>query len=740
MMTTASTLAAPKQNQIKRTLAQPQAIATVQRLLEETPAINRIELARRLCDHFAFHDARGEPQVSGCVKALRELESQGAFQLPPPQSTTGPLQPRRLDQPVPPAVNVPEQAEAIEELQLIRVTTTDQMRVWNELMIQEHPDGHGPLVGRQLRDLIQSEHGCLGALGFAAAALAVRDRDQWIGWDPDTRRAHLDKAVSMSRFLIRNDIQCRNLASRVLGMALRQFPAHFEDAYGYRPWLVETFVDTSRFSGTCYRAANWLRVGQTQGRGRQDAHNQARKSVKDIYVYPLVSDFRERMGLPAHAGQGPLPVEEGLDGDRWAEQEFGAAPLGDVRLSQRLVDIAKAKGEHPNASAPEMFQGDAAAIKAYYRFIDHPAEDQITLAAMLAPHRESTLRRMQAYRQVLVIHDQTDLNYASLNECEGLGVIGKNQTSTQSKGLSLHSTLAVSADTGLPLGLLRVDCAAPALKPDRKDKDARFIPIEDKDTLRWTDSLRDSLEVAHGLPGTSVINVMDREGDFFELFDARRNEPRGHLLVRAKHDRRIDEPVKLFESVKRSRRRARLVMNLCRRSARPKKGRRAALPARPARQAQVQLRYQRVQMLPPHCGLNRHLDPIPVWIIHVVEKKPPKGQDAIEWFLLTTIEIASVDTATACVRWYGFRWRIEDWHKVVQSGCRVQDAANKTAQRLERVMAIHLVVAWRILLMTLLAREAPELPAEVIFTDLEVEVLHELSETLFKTKRSALPV
>lgn len=734
MTTTATTAAAPEQNQIKGTLIQPEAIAVVQGLLEETPTICRIELARRTCADFGFRDLRGELQVSGCLKALREIAGKGAFELPPPQTTTGRPQPRRLGQPVPPAVNVPQQVDAIEDLQLVRVANSDQMRVWNELMIREHPDGHGPLVGRQMRYLIQSEHGCLGALGFAAAAWAVQSRDDWIGWDAETHMAHLDKSVSLARFLIRNDIRCHNLASRVLGMAIRQFPGHFEETYNYRPWLLETFVDTSRFLGTCYRAANWILVGKTKGRGRQDTHNEAAKTIKDIYVYPLVSNFRERMGLPAHAGRGPLPVEEGLDADDWAEQEFGAAPLGDERLSQRLIEIAKAKGKHPNASAPQMFQGDSAAIKAYYRFIGHPDEDKVTLSAMLQPHRECTIRRMQAQRRVLVIHDQTDLNFSGLADCEGLGVIGKNQTSTETKGLNLHSTFVVSAGTGLPLGLLRTDCAAPALKPEHKGKDGRFIPIEEKDTVRWIDSLRDSLEVAHGMPGTTVINVMDREGDFFELFHTWRENPRGHLLVRAKHDRRIGEGVKLFESVKQSPVRTRLTMNLCRRSARPKKGRSSALSARPARKAEVELRYERVEMLPPHCGLNRDLAPIPVWTIHVVETDPPKGQEAIEWFLLTTMKITSAQMAADCVRWYGFRWRIEDWHKVIQSGCCVEDAAHKTVGRLERVIAIHMVVAWRIHLMMLLAREAPDLPAHVLFTEIEVEVLHELSEALFPKK------
>ena len=118
---------------------------------------------------------------------------------------------------------------------------------------------------------------------------------------------------------------------------MARLPEDFACRYGYSPWLVETFVDTTQVAGTCYRAANWIRVGSSQGRGRQDREGAAAETVKDIYIHVLVADFREQLGLGAEAGLGPLPVDAGLDPDTWAEREFGGAPLGDRRLSQRLV-------------------------------------------------------------------------------------------------------------------------------------------------------------------------------------------------------------------------------------------------------------------------------------------------------------------------------------------------------------------------------------------------------------------
>ena len=134
---------------------------------------------------------------------------------------------------------------------------------------------------------------------------------------------------------------------------------------------------------------------------------------------------------------------------------------------------------------------------------------------------------------------------------------------------------------------------------------------------------------------------------------------------------------------------------------------------------------------PPYC---KDKGPIPIWVVHVNEDNPPAGVEPLEWFLLTTVEIKSADDALNCVKWYCLRWRIEDWHRVLKSGCGVQKMAHKTAERLKRAIAINLVIAWRIMLMTLLGRETPELPPEVMFSDLEVEVLK-----AYAKKKALLP-
>ena len=258
------------QSQIRRRLSQPEGIARVRELTAANPSMHRTELADRLCDELGFLDRRGRRQRGSCLKALRVLEDRGCVSLPPPRTRTGPSRPRRLEGPVAQPRELPPQVREIRGLELVLVETEGQIRVWNSLFLDEHPRGAGPLVGRQLRYLIGSEHGWLGGVGFAASALHLEARDRWIGWDLETRRRHLDRVIGMSRFLIRPSVRCQNLASHVLSVAVARARVDFERLYGYQPWLVETFVDTSQHSGTCYQAANWTRVGSTQGRGRQD--------------------------------------------------------------------------------------------------------------------------------------------------------------------------------------------------------------------------------------------------------------------------------------------------------------------------------------------------------------------------------------------------------------------------------------------------------------------------------------
>jgi hypothetical protein len=702
-----------KQHQIKRTLSRADSVERVRALLASGSFPHRSAVAAAVCERFGFYDAGGRPQTASCVKALRELEAAGQITLPAAAGRrTGPGAPRGLPAPLPPPEGVPAAVGQVLGLEVVRVRTDEQLRVWNALMAREHPQGAGPLVGRQLRYLIQSKYGCLGGLGFAAAALQLADRDRWIGWDTELRRAHLDGIVGLSRFLIRPMVDCRHLASKVLSRALPRMVDDFETVYDYRPWLVETFVDPDEHDGACFRAANWIRVGQTRGRGRQDRDKDAALSRKDIYVWPLAEDFRQQLGLPPEAGLGPLAAGQGLDGDDWAELEFGGAPLGDARLRRRLVQAARLQAEEPGRAFGGLAAADAPTARAYYRLIDKPDEAGPTMDQILAPHRQQTLRRLQAQTTVLCVQDGSTLDFTNLDQCQGLGPTGTNQTGASSRGLQLHSTFAVAPD-GLPLGVLKAQCRA---APEQDAVDTTPPPSP------WIEHHRDLVALHPQLPQTRLIHVCDREADFFELFDEQRQHDQVDLLVRAQHDRNITtQPGKLFDAIRQAPVQSRVQVHVPRQSARPKKSKQKARPKRPGRRADLQVRYQAFT-LPPTSG-HQDKAPLDLYLVHAREEEPPRTAKPIEWFLLTTCRIDSADQAEQCLRWYCLRWRIEDWHRVLKAGCRIDELGHDTAERLRRAIAIRLVIAWRVMLMTLLGRQAPTLPAEVLFADIEVRTL-----------------
>ncbi len=217
------------QNQIKRTLSEQTSLLYLKDLLDRKTFRNRIEVAKEICRKFKFHDPNGQAQLSGCAKALRILDAAGHIKLPvSTRKASVKKSPQRLNTPVPIPIDVPSTVNEVQGLELTLVQTTDEKQIWNELMIEEHPLGSGSFVGRQLRYLINSSHGYLGGIGFAAAALQLSDRDKWIGWDKEQRQNHLHFVVGMSRFLIRKSVTCHNLASKTLSMSIQTLVIDFE--------------------------------------------------------------------------------------------------------------------------------------------------------------------------------------------------------------------------------------------------------------------------------------------------------------------------------------------------------------------------------------------------------------------------------------------------------------------------------------------------------------------------------
>lgn len=727
---------------IQERLKSADAVTLVKQWLKENRGKNRQALARSLCEALNLKDARGKWRIGGTVKALRVLEARGYWRLPKAEHAnghSGRWRPRRLGRPVAVPQGVPARAEQVQGLKLVEVTPAEEelFRTWNELIEREHPLHESRMVGRQLRYLVGSEHGWLGAVGFGSCALRLADRDAWMGWDEPRRRQFQDRVLDLRRFLIRPSVRCENLASRVLRLVTEQVGADFQRRYGFAPWLLESFVNTEAYAGTCYQAANWLCVGQSLGRGR-NGPVEPTVPCKDIYVYELNRRWRQHMGIVPKSEQiTPLRLEESLGNAQWVAAEFGAAQLGHRDATERLVRIAQAKALNPAAPYTECFAGQRHELKAYYRFINKPHE-RMNPTGILSGHRRETIRRIKSQRRVLAVQDTTDLDFSDRLHCNDLGDIGKNQTGTVSQGLKMHSLLPLS-ESGLPLGVLGTNIYAAHFEGEDQ---APNRPIEEKESFRWLRALDELAEVSEWAPETELIAIGDRESDLFELFDYRRRKARQiHLLVRARHDRCLEEdPRKLFAHLESLPVMGEATIRVPRQREKKGKPSQPGRSALPARRAQVQLRWERVTISAPKTVQTRHMLPVQLWALLVREVAPPEGAKPLRWVLLTTVPIESRKQALRCLRWYTRRWRIEEWHRVLKSGCRIEAHQHQSAAKLACAIAIDTVMAWRVMALSLLGREAPDLPCDLIFEPWECRLLEALQplvapETMREQKR-----
>ncbi len=260
-------------------------------------APSRQELARAVCAELDWHQRDGAIKLMSCKVALLRMQDDGLVVLPAPLR---PPRPRhQVHAPAgEPGPRVRGRRGDLPDLALVPVCMRIQSRNWNAMMREYHYLGFQPLPGAQLRYMITGAGTLLGGLGFGAAAWKVAPRDNYIGWTAAQREAGLHLIVNNARFLILPWVTVKNLASSVLALAARRLPDDWQRRYHVRPVLLETFVERPRFTGASYRAANWVCVGQTQGRGKLDRYNHSALPVKDIYLYPLDPHFRDVLRAP----------------------------------------------------------------------------------------------------------------------------------------------------------------------------------------------------------------------------------------------------------------------------------------------------------------------------------------------------------------------------------------------------------------------------------------------------------
>jgi hypothetical protein len=266
-------------------------LAQIIELIEKNPSKHRLDLSRDVCRMLLWYKADGGLKEMSCRVAMLRMQEDGLIRLPPPRTENKRKSEAAVTCATEPQSIIQDPVHQLGELKL-RLVTSKNSRLWNEYIQRYHYLGYTPLPGAQLRYFITRNEQVLALLGFGASAWQVAPRDSFIGWDHEQRRNGLPLIVNNARFLILPWVQSKNLASKILAMIARQLPIDWFTRYNIQPVLMETFVETGRFAGTCYRAANWVHVGQTKGRGKLGPQGVQSVPIKDIFLYPLTRNFR----------------------------------------------------------------------------------------------------------------------------------------------------------------------------------------------------------------------------------------------------------------------------------------------------------------------------------------------------------------------------------------------------------------------------------------------------------------
>jgi hypothetical protein len=386
----------------------------------------------------------------------------------------------------------------------------------------------------------------------------------------------------------------------------------------------------------------------------------------------------------------------------WVEKEFSRANLGDRRLNRRLVFLVQHRAQAIQASIAQSCQG-LSGMRSAYRFYDN---ERIHREQILAPHRQTTLSRMKAHRVVLAVQDTTQIDLTAHPHTQGVGYL----QDLAHTGFLLHSTLMVTPKH-LPLGLIQQQVWIRDPKDYGKRDKRHTRPTAEKESQKWLDSLQAVADLQPEVPDTRVVSVGDSEADAFDLF-AQAQKLSVSFVVRACRDRLImaEPEAHLWRALE----------------SQPVMGTYAVvLPRqadRPARTATLSLRWMPVEL---RSTLRRKEQSVVTgWAIQAQEDHPPAGQKPIAWRLITNVPTDTREQVEERLDWYSCRWVVEMFHRVLKSGCRIEERQFDDLANTQRFLAVDSVVAWHVLYLTLTGREMPQASCECLLESYEWQALY----------------
>jgi IS4 transposase len=402
----------------------------------------------------------------------------------------------------------------------------------------------------------------------------------------------------------------------------------------------------------------------------------------------------------------------------WAAVEMETANLGDERLNKRLISLLDTLCNHPQDSIP-VACGGWAETKAAYRFFDN---QNVSAEKILSPHRAATIERIKQQETVLLIQDTTTLNFSGQHARADIGPLNHEKH----KGILLHPTIAVTPQR-VCLGVIDTyHWAREELhrweSREEKNRKNHKIPLKEKESYKWLMSYHKAQEIANLAPNTKIITVADREGDLYDLYHeayTSQQSTSAYWLIRAMANRRLLDgndnlkTLKLIETVKNTKPIGIIEFEL---PARNKSAR---------RQVRQAIYVDKVRLSPPdRKRKTTRYQIVETNVVIATEIAPPANQTPLEWILLTNVPIETAIKGYEIVKWYLCRWQIEIYFRILKSGCKIEKLQLETKPRFDACLTIYMIIAWRILYLTMLARECPDINCDIVFTEEEWKVAY----------------
>ncbi|NBV29204.1 IS4 family transposase [bacterium] len=378
--------------------------------------------------------------------------------------------------------------------------------------------------------------------------------------------------------------------------------------------------------------------------------------------------------------------------DNWITEELSSVDLGDKRLDQRYAILLERFEAKPSLSIPGACKGWTE-TQAAYRFFNNP---KVSKEMILAPHAQATRERMKSHPVVLCVEDTSFINHDGQKNTPALGP----HTSELEYGYFLHPLVAITPEK-LCLGTLHLHSWIRDGKFGKRKEHSKK-PIEEKESYRWIEGYRETSRLQQSLDKTQLVYMADRESDIYELFTEGLTG-QTHWLIRAVRNRKTIGSNKIRDELANTSPLGKLSLNLTHRKKRKR------------REAILTIYSTTVFLLGPTRYKKGSLPNVQATVILAIEENPPQGEEAIEWLLLTDMNVSSFKEAQEKLEWYSCRWQIEIFFNTLKSGCQIEKLQLEARERLESAVALYMIVAWRLLYIRTLNRLFPEMNCETIF-------------------------